>query len=280
MNAELARWLDEATRGLPAAAAAQVRTELSDHYADALDDYAARGKAPSEAHRAALDDLGCAASVRAGLREIYLAPRRYRLAMAAALIFPLAIILDCAGLLTGAGGDVLYYLASLLPTLYILRTFQTLLALRFRVQTPHIMFAAALGLCAMSLPRAASALYIGFTESIGGGYLSQVAVKGLAGLDAAAILGTLATGAAFVVLCDALFYVEKRFITLRLFAVIGIFTGYAILGSGLAAAFHHVDLSYLTHLASLTGVILTKMLWALLFFEALRGGAYQPMQTT
>lgn len=159
MNAELARWLDEATRGLPAAAAAQVRTELSDHYADALDDYAARGKAPSEAHRAALDDLGCAASVRAGLREIYLAPRRYRLAMAAALIFPLAIILDCAGLLTGAGGDVLYYLASLLPTLYILRTFQTLLALRFRIQTPRIMFAAALGLCAMSLPRRIGAVY-------------------------------------------------------------------------------------------------------------------------
>lgn len=278
--AELDRWLDAATRGLPAPAAARVRAELSDHYADALEDYAARGRTPAEARRAALRDLGCAESVRAGLRELYLAPRRYRLAMAAALVFPLAVVLNGAGLLAGAAGEALYALATLLPTLYILRAFQTLLANRFHVHTPRIMFAAALGLCAMSLPRVAASLYVGFTESIGGGYLSQVAVKGLAGLDAAAILGTLITGAALIALCDALFRADKPSAALRLFGVVGILTGYCILGSGLAEAFHHAALSDLTNLASLAGVIFTRMLWALLFFEALRGDARQPMQTT
>jgi hypothetical protein len=279
VNAELAHWLDEATRGLPCRAAAQVRAELSNHYADALEDYEARGKSPNEAHQAALRDLGNAITVRAGLFETYLAPRRYRLAMAAALVFPLVVILNGMGLLAGANGDVLYYLGLLLPTPYILRAFQTLLALRFRVHTQRVMFAAALGLCAMSLPRVASALYVGFTDSIAGGYLSHVTIKGLAGLDAAAILGTLVTGAAFIALCDALFRAYKPSNMLRLFGVLGILTGYAILGNGLAEAFHHADLAYLTNLASLTGVILTKMLWALLFFEALRGDARQPMQT-
>jgi hypothetical protein len=215
--------------------------------------------------------------VGAGLRETYLAPRRYRLGMAAALVFPLLVIADSAGLLRGAAGDLLYYGPALLASLFLLRTFQMVLALRFHIEASRPVFAVALGLCALLLPRTAAALYVGFTDTLGGGHLSNIALKGLAGLDAAAIVGALATGAALVWLCDKLFQASQPSLALRLLGGLGIVTGYCVLGNGLAEAFGHAGLADLTHLASVMGMVLLHLMWALLFFGALR--ARQPMQT-
>jgi hypothetical protein len=74
---ELARWLEAAAKGLPAAAQAVIRAEIEAHYADAVGDHQALGKTAEEAHRAALADLGDVQATARALRDTHLARQRY-----------------------------------------------------------------------------------------------------------------------------------------------------------------------------------------------------------
>jgi hypothetical protein len=67
-----ARWLAEATQGLPREAATQARAELIAHYEDAVEEHQCQGKGRHEAHAAALADLGDADTVRRMLRRVHL----------------------------------------------------------------------------------------------------------------------------------------------------------------------------------------------------------------
>jgi hypothetical protein len=82
---DLAHWLEAATQGLPAAARAVVRAEIEAHYADAVGDHRASGKAEEEAHRAAMADLGDVRATARALRDTHLARQRYLKAMAVSL---------------------------------------------------------------------------------------------------------------------------------------------------------------------------------------------------
>ncbi len=89
----LVRWLNDATRGLPANIAWAVRRELESHYLDAFDAHCQEGMPPDEAARAALAELGDAAEVDAQLRAAHPSRTRLVIAMLACLLYPLALIL-------------------------------------------------------------------------------------------------------------------------------------------------------------------------------------------
>lgn len=92
-SAALTRWLNDATRGLPANIAGAVRREFESHYLDAVEAHCLEGLPPDEAARAALSELGDAAEVDAELRATY--PSRIRLvtAMLACILYPLTLML-------------------------------------------------------------------------------------------------------------------------------------------------------------------------------------------
>ncbi len=69
-NLEL--WLKEATRCLSKDSAAQVRTEIGEHFESARDAAAAAGARPEEADRAALSALGSATAANRQYRKILL----------------------------------------------------------------------------------------------------------------------------------------------------------------------------------------------------------------
>jgi hypothetical protein len=69
---EMARWLREATHGLPPEGEILARAELVAHYQDAVEAYRLQGKGPDAAHDAALSDLGEAKTLRRMLRRVHL----------------------------------------------------------------------------------------------------------------------------------------------------------------------------------------------------------------
>ena len=89
----LARWLNDATRGLPANIAGAVRGEMESHYLDAFNDHCLEGMPPDEAARLALSELGDAAEVDADLRATHPSRTRLVTAMLACLLYPLALVL-------------------------------------------------------------------------------------------------------------------------------------------------------------------------------------------
>ncbi len=90
---ELNRWLNDATRGLPANIAGAVRGEIECHYLDAVKAHCLEGMPPEEAARLALTDLGDAAEVDDGLRAAHPSRSRLVAAMLACTLYPLALML-------------------------------------------------------------------------------------------------------------------------------------------------------------------------------------------
>ena len=126
----LESWLAGATKGIPAKAAATMRAEIIAHHRDALDDYRAQGYTDDDAQRAAMADPGDEHVVARALRDTHLARRRYRRALLAGLAFPL-ILPSLVATMGQTMGDVAFSLFHLLPTLYLLRSFNLLLAERY-----------------------------------------------------------------------------------------------------------------------------------------------------
>ncbi len=132
---DLARWLETATKGLPAAAQQVVRAEIEAHYADAVSDHRAAGKTAEEAHRAAMADLGDVRATARALRDTHLARQRYAraamLSLAVLAAFTLARTLnDIIGswVLT----SVIVRGCFVLSALYALYSFKVLLQLDSR----------------------------------------------------------------------------------------------------------------------------------------------------
>ena len=127
---DLVRWLNTATRGLPAETKAQIRGEIEAHYQDALQAHLAGGKSMEVARRAALADLGQADETGCDLREIHLADRWYIAAMVIGLLFPaimwLAFTLEGVIQPLNLGAPVAQAII-LLPTFFILYVFRKLL---------------------------------------------------------------------------------------------------------------------------------------------------------
>ena len=133
---DLARWLETATQGLPAAAQAAVRAEIEAHYADAVSDHRASGKTAEEAHRAAMADLGDVRATARALRDTHLARQRYLKAMAVSLaaittfmIMPMLYSVLKSEMLV----SIIIRVSLLLSTLYTLFSLKVLLRLDGRV---------------------------------------------------------------------------------------------------------------------------------------------------
>src|SRR5579862_9657292 len=71
-GATLETWLKQATRHLSATSAAQVRSEIREHYESARDEALAAGAASEEADRMALASLGDAATGGRQYRKVML----------------------------------------------------------------------------------------------------------------------------------------------------------------------------------------------------------------
>lgn len=121
---DLARWLGEATRGLTPDVRDSVQAELEAHYHDAVRDHVAAGKSETDAHRAALADLGDAAPTARALRETHSSPRRYEIAMILSLIYPFAafgfpaLVRSLTG--SAVSETIAYNLAAAALTFYVL----------------------------------------------------------------------------------------------------------------------------------------------------------------
>jgi hypothetical protein len=85
---DLARWLEQATRGLPQPAAASVRAELAAHVEDAVDDYVQQGLPQSAAYQRALAELGDPRTAAHGFNDVYQGRRHYIAAMLASMLLP------------------------------------------------------------------------------------------------------------------------------------------------------------------------------------------------
>ena len=75
MNAELSRWIGAATKDLSSEATARIRSEIEAHYADAVESYIAAGKTGSDAHAAAMADLGGVEAANAAYKRIHLSTK-------------------------------------------------------------------------------------------------------------------------------------------------------------------------------------------------------------
>lgn len=149
---EIDGWLDSATRGIPQKQD-WIRSELRAHYDDAVRDHLLRGVSPADAHQRAIASLGSADKTRRNLNETHNAPRQFRIAGAAALLFPLVLMAHFAGIaLFGSGVNVVVcQLVFLTSSLAMLRAFETLLKLHHGILVTCQIGVVALGLSAMSL---------------------------------------------------------------------------------------------------------------------------------
>ncbi len=126
---ELARWLKTATHGLPAAAAARLSAELTDHYLDAYEYALGEGYSDAIARTIALDALGNARAVSDEYQTTYHTRRNYRIAAVVGLSYPLLYGVSVA-FNESVAGHLAFNLALFLPLLYIVYGFKTLLAVR------------------------------------------------------------------------------------------------------------------------------------------------------
>ncbi len=125
----LVRWLNDATRGLPANIAWAAHREIESHYLDAVDAHCQEGLPPDEAALAALSELGDAGEVNERLRAAYPSRTRLVIAILACMLYPLALILMPSIEVTfGANIALLAQDAvSVFAIAYVLATFVSLL---------------------------------------------------------------------------------------------------------------------------------------------------------
>jgi hypothetical protein len=125
----LTRWLNDATRGLPANIAEIVRGELQNHYLDACETHAREGLPPDEAARLALAELGDAAEVDAGLRSAHISRARLVAAMLACALYPLSLALmpRMEAILGNYFALMIQDVVSVLVLVYVISTFIQLL---------------------------------------------------------------------------------------------------------------------------------------------------------
>ena len=139
-GATLETWLKQATRHLSATSAAQVRSEIQEHYESARDEALGAGAAPEEADRMALASLGDAATAGRQYRRVLLTTSEDLLmcettwearAVCSQLrwLWPIPVAILCAGiwffvagetnlaltLMVGAAGMFLLLVRPLLP---------------------------------------------------------------------------------------------------------------------------------------------------------------------
>jgi hypothetical protein len=142
---QLTRWLNDATRGLPANIAEIVRGELQNHYLDAYDAHKQQGLPEAEAARLALTELGDAAEVDAGLRSAHISRRRLVVAMLACALYPLSLALMTwtEGILGDYFALMIQDAISVLVLVYVIVTFIQLLGFdRARLRRPATLLTA------------------------------------------------------------------------------------------------------------------------------------------
>jgi hypothetical protein len=108
-GATLETWLKQATRHLSATSAAQVRSEIQEHYESARDEALGAGAAPEDADRMALASLGDAATAGRQYRKVLLTTSEDMLMRETTwearavcsrlrLLFPIPVAVLCAGI--------------------------------------------------------------------------------------------------------------------------------------------------------------------------------------
>lgn len=130
INADLARWLDQSTRGLEQELADLIRDEITAHYEDAVADYVADGYSAQDAHIAAMRDLGDESAVGQAFRHVHHSSRRYLLYALVGALYPLAYLLSIPFNERLVGG-VAFNIAIFLPIIYIISSFRTLFRDRY-----------------------------------------------------------------------------------------------------------------------------------------------------
>ena len=273
---ELKKWLDEATKALPAKVSAHARRELLAHYEDAVEAHTAKGKLPMEAHRAALAAMGDAKETARALRETHLAERRYTIAAALALLYPISLFVTLGPL---GGYDFVSIFVSnallLLPSLYILSAFRLLLRGRYSFERANgAIMAVCVGLVVLTLTPTLSTLLLGQPTAT---QMLRVFGEGTSPLqpvfDAIAVIGVLIAGGGLVWLAERLMYLETSLYGLRLpFRLLAFLLGAAMMSFGISVALSATTLAIFANVFILLFATVTYCLWTLIFFRAVYRG--------
>ena len=280
----LARWLETATKGLPSHAVQMVRAEIGAHYGDAVADYAATGKTEAEGHQAALADLGDVRATARALRDTHLARRRYAIAAAACLVYPITLALlptlESTALRSDILAEIVYLGSALVSTLFALSGLKRLLG--HEAHSSRRLFA----LIAWAFVVADVAIFAS-QAVFGQRTIANTTRRGLHDattfLQAAfdlVDLGGEALGATGLLLLGArLAKVENPLYGLRgLVSWLAITVGGTLLISVVTAALNIYIPAVVATLLGMVALVVTFALLALLFFRAAYRGPRRPAQ--
>jgi hypothetical protein len=279
MHHELENWLTVATRGLPKATQEIIRAEIETHYEESVKEFEAEGMSNEAAHQETMKALGDVQMTANALRDTHLSDRRYILAAILSMVFPFVTAMLFSGSLGHSMTAQIIFLTSiLLPMLYIMYAFKTLLAERFNadIRFAANLFSVSIFISAgasilgwlllhQPVPIVASSQPIGFFESL----LGYLNVGGDAVMAVAAIL-----------LSERLARLDNNLYGLRLpirLTIIG--CAYGLIGYVIAGFAQSEVALTLTSLVTIAIHVMLCSLWTLLFFRAVFRRMARPTQT-
>jgi len=298
-NPDLVRWLNLATRGLPADVAASVRAEFEAHYEDALLEHQSRGLNDFEAHRHALAELGDAREAARALHDTHLAERRY-LKAALASIAPSIALLVVVFMGQAAGDrvtepsdffDATIWLGFLtfFAVAYVLRVFKVLLSGQFNVyQIDRPVALVTIGLLIVTAMSLASRVLFDRQVAVlvNDPMIVEMPLRITAGVSLENIVnifnvaGILTLGLGWLWLSDRLVMIEDRtYGLLKPLRYLLLISGFGIISSGIASLLGLTNANYLALMVLAVVGVCKYAAWTLLFFRAAYRGSNRPIQT-
>jgi hypothetical protein len=280
----ITRWLETATKGLPSHAAQMARDEIGAHYADSVAEYRAMGKTEAEARRVALADLGDVRATARALRDAHLARRRYAIAAAACLVYPVTLgllsFLEATVLRSDVLTEFVYLGSALISILYALSGLKRLLG--HEAHSSRRLFA----LIAWAFVVADVAI-LASQAVFGQRTIANTTRRGLhdattflqAAFDLVDLGGEVIGATGLLLLGARLAKVENPLYGLRgLVSWLAITVGGTLLISVVTAALNIYIPAVVATLLGMVALVVTFALLALLFFRAAYRGPRRPAQ--
>jgi hypothetical protein len=268
---ELARWLKTATRGLPASASARLQAELTDHYWDAYDFALEEGQDDTSARRLALESLGSARAISDEYQQTYHTRRRYRIAAALGMAYPILYGLSIA-FNESVAGHLAFNLALFLPLLYIVYAFKTVLAVRPH-GAPLYTYEKLIhtGIVAVSVPRLFGWIRYhepivleAYSRSFSDIHsLTELMMNGMA------MVGLFLTAMGFLLLGErALRVRESLYGLLKPSAILGLICGIGLGVYGLGTLGNNLPVREPAQMLAVFSGMLSVVVWSMIFFRA------------
>jgi len=272
---EIDRWLDTATRGLSRKTARLARQELYTHYLDAFDTYRDEGKSSDEAHHTALADLGDPRVTGTGMRDTHNAERRYWIAAAASLAYPILVMLELAGQMPyNVQGALVYNGVILVTVLIMMDAMRTLLATRCNLNVRWRTYAVSAGVSIVAL----TSIAVYAINPLYATCFGATAVPLAEVFNASWLTGAVLLGISLVWLGEAVLRVRPSSIFFRPMCIFAILNGYLIAAHGATFGLGMCNAASVLLLAFFFCNSIHHLMWTAVFYFAARRESRSPLQ--